>query len=153
MVSVASLFAQVLSLISRRDFSSAVRRRDAEKAAKGFSCWDQFVAMLKSDAVWRIVEIRPVPSGGNILTDELIELDSIKGRSQCPHTLRRVVVWDEVNGRPIVLVTNHLGFAAGTIGRIYKERWQIELYQSYRAPCHTFYHMEVLGLGLVRAAT
>jgi hypothetical protein len=46
MVSVASLFAQVLSLISRRDFGKAVRRRDAEKGAKGFSCWDQFVAML-----------------------------------------------------------------------------------------------------------
>jgi hypothetical protein len=46
MVSVASLFAQVLSLISRRDFDRAVRVRQAEKAAKGFSCWDQFVAML-----------------------------------------------------------------------------------------------------------
>ena len=38
------------------------------------------------------------------------------------------MVWDEVNGRPIVLVTNHLDFAASTIGRIYKERWQIELF-------------------------
>jgi hypothetical protein len=46
MVSVASLFAQVLSLISRRDFDRAVRVRQAEKAAKGFSCWDQFAAML-----------------------------------------------------------------------------------------------------------
>ena len=46
MVSVASVFAQVLSLVPRRDFSRAVRRRDAEKGAKGFSCWDQCVAML-----------------------------------------------------------------------------------------------------------
>jgi hypothetical protein len=46
MVQVASLFAQVLSLISRRDFAKAVHRRGAEKGAKGFSCWDQFVAML-----------------------------------------------------------------------------------------------------------
>ena len=46
MVSVASLFAQVLSLISRRDFRKSVRDRQAEKAAKGFSCWDQFVAIL-----------------------------------------------------------------------------------------------------------
>jgi len=38
MVSVASLFAQVLSLISRRGSSRAVRNRDAEKTAKGFSC-------------------------------------------------------------------------------------------------------------------
>jgi IS4 transposase len=39
-----------------------------------------------------------------------------------------VVVWDEVNARPIVLVTNHMGFAASTVGRIYRERWQIELF-------------------------
>ncbi|MFP4107410.1 MAG: transposase [Phycisphaerae bacterium] len=32
------------------------------------------------------------------------------------------------NARSIVLVTNHLGFAASTIGRIYKQRWQIELF-------------------------
>ena len=299
MVRVASLFTQVLSLISRSDFARAVRRRDAEKGAKGFSCWDQFVAMLfcqlgganslreicgglatamgklrhlgltrapsrstlsyanshrpwelfedifhsllgqaqaiaglrkrkfrfknplrsidastiglcrevfdwarygrtkgavklhlmldhqgclpgwacitegkvhdvtpvktlrfapgtivamdrgyndyglfgswceagvyfvtrlKSDAVYRIVDIRPVPAGGNILIDELIELDSIRGRRECPYTLRRVVVWDEVNARPIVLATNHLDFAASTIGRIYRQRWQIELF-------------------------
>ena len=46
MVSAASLFAQMLSLVCRRDFAQAVGRREAEKAAKGFSCWDQFVAML-----------------------------------------------------------------------------------------------------------
>ena len=46
MVPVASLFAQALSLISRHDFAKAVRQRGTEKAAKGFSCWDQFVAML-----------------------------------------------------------------------------------------------------------
>ena len=299
MVPVASLFAQMLSLVSRRDFAKAVRRREAEKGAKGFSCWDQFVAMLfcqlgganslreicgglatamgklrhlglsqapsrstlsyanshrpwelfedvfhsllgqaraiaglqkrkfrfknplrsidastihlcrevfdwarygrtkgavklhlmldhqgclpgwacitagkvhdvtpaktlrfaagtivamdrgyndyglfgawceqgvyfvtrlKTNAVYRIVEFRPVPDSGNILSDSLIELDSIKGRRECRHTLRRVVVWDEVNAREIVLLTNHLGFAGSTIGRIYKERRQIELF-------------------------
>jgi len=87
-----------------------------------------FVTRLKSDAVYRIVELRAVLAGGNILSDELIELDSIKGCRECPHTLRRVVVWDEVNGRAIVLLTNQLRFAASTIGRIYKERWQIELF-------------------------
>ena len=46
MIRVASLFAQVLSLVSRREFRKAVCHRQAEKAAKGFSCWDQFVAML-----------------------------------------------------------------------------------------------------------
>ena len=46
MVRCASLFSQVLSLIDRHQFASAAKRFHAEKGAKGFSCWDQFVAML-----------------------------------------------------------------------------------------------------------
>ena len=46
MVTVASCFSQVLSLVNRNDFARAVREHGAEKGAKGFACWDQFVAML-----------------------------------------------------------------------------------------------------------
>lgn len=46
MVRVASCFAQVLSLVSRCGFEKAVRELKAERGAKGFSSWDQFVAML-----------------------------------------------------------------------------------------------------------
>ncbi len=46
MVVVASCFAQILALIDRTDFARAVRQHAAERAAKGFSCWDHFVAML-----------------------------------------------------------------------------------------------------------
>lgn len=41
----ASLFSQILNLIDRREFDAAVARTGAEKRSKGFSCWDQFVAM------------------------------------------------------------------------------------------------------------
>lgn len=46
MVRCASLFSQVLSLINRHQFASAAKLFGAERGAKGFSCWDQFVAML-----------------------------------------------------------------------------------------------------------
>jgi hypothetical protein len=46
MVRCASLFSQVLSLINRHEFARAAKTFHAEKGAKGFSCWDQFVAML-----------------------------------------------------------------------------------------------------------
>lgn len=46
MIRVASCFAQVLSLIPRYEFERIVREYHAERGAKGFSCWDQFVAML-----------------------------------------------------------------------------------------------------------
>ncbi len=46
MVRVASCFAQALELVDRGGFGRAVRDLDAERGAKGFRCWDQFVAML-----------------------------------------------------------------------------------------------------------
>ena len=44
-VRCASLFSQILSLIDRYEFAAAVERTGAEKRTKGFSSWDQFVAM------------------------------------------------------------------------------------------------------------
>jgi hypothetical protein len=46
MVAVATCFAQILSMIDRADFARAVRHHAAERAAKGFSCWDHRVALL-----------------------------------------------------------------------------------------------------------
>ncbi len=46
MVRVASMFSQVLSVFPRTEFHLAVRQHQAERYAKGFGCWDQFVAML-----------------------------------------------------------------------------------------------------------
>lgn len=46
MIAVASCFSQMLSLVDRAAFARAVKQHGAERGAKGFSCWDQFVAML-----------------------------------------------------------------------------------------------------------
>ena len=45
-VRFASLFSQLLTLFPRAEFAALVRERRAERAAKGFSSWSQFVAML-----------------------------------------------------------------------------------------------------------
>jgi hypothetical protein len=41
-----SMFSQILKLVPRIEFERMVRRTGAEYAAKGFSSWSQFVAML-----------------------------------------------------------------------------------------------------------
>src|ERR687884_167722 len=46
MVQVASLFNQLLKHFPRTEFASLVRKHGAERCAKGFTCWTQFVAML-----------------------------------------------------------------------------------------------------------
>jgi hypothetical protein len=43
---VCSIFSQILQLISRTGFDAAVRKHKAERHARGFSSWGQFVAML-----------------------------------------------------------------------------------------------------------
>jgi IS4 transposase len=77
---------------------------------------------------YRVVKNRPLPSRGDVLKDQEIVLTGYYARQKYPHRLRRIVVWDEENPKEIVLLTNHMDFAAGTIGRIYKDRWQIELF-------------------------
>ena len=46
MVRYTSLFSQLLSVFSRQDFQRAVRDHGAERYAKGFTCWQQFVSMM-----------------------------------------------------------------------------------------------------------
>jgi len=46
MIKAASCFSQVISLIDRQRFAQSVFELEAEKSAKGFTCWEQLVAML-----------------------------------------------------------------------------------------------------------
>ena len=46
MVRTASLFSQLLQQIPRNEFATLVTKHQAERNAKGFTCWSQFTAML-----------------------------------------------------------------------------------------------------------
>jgi hypothetical protein len=87
-----------------------------------------FVTRAKDNMSYRVVKRRTIPERGNVLKDQEIVLTGYYARQKCPHRLRRIVVWDEENEREIVLLSNHMTFAASTISRIYKDRWQIELF-------------------------
>lgn len=97
-----------------------------------FASWTEnriyFVTRLKDNADYTVVEYNSIPITGNVLSDELIQFKGCNAQKNCPHVLRRVVVWDSENEREIVLLTNHLKFGANTISAIYKDRWQIELF-------------------------
>ena len=41
-----SIFSQLLQLFPRDEFHRAVKKTQAERHARGFTCWGQFVAML-----------------------------------------------------------------------------------------------------------
>jgi len=99
---------------------------------KLFAYWTEngvfFVTRMKDNADYTVVEERTIPTTGNVLRDQLVRFNAVKAQKNCPHILRRVVVWDEKNEREIVLLTNHLKFGVNTISALYKDRWQIELF-------------------------
>src|SRR6266508_1269761 len=45
-VRCSSMFSQLLKLFPRTEFQALVKRNHAERHARGFTCWGQFVAML-----------------------------------------------------------------------------------------------------------
>jgi hypothetical protein len=87
-----------------------------------------FVTRPLRHMVYAVVKSQEPPPTSNILADQIIRFTSKKARQTFKQELRRVVVWDEVNERAIVLLTNHFGFGATTIANIYKDRWEIELF-------------------------
>ena len=87
-----------------------------------------FVTRLKDNAAYEVVQNHPPLQCGNIIFDQTIRFTGYSTRHKYPELLRRVVVWDEENRRQIELLTNHHRFGATTIGRIYRDRWEVELF-------------------------
>src|SRR5512147_335988 len=87
-----------------------------------------FVTRLKDNARYIVLEKHPVAARGHIVCDETIFFAAPKAQKDCPFPLRRIVSTDPESGQSIALLTNHFEFAASTIGAIYKDRWQIELF-------------------------
>jgi len=86
-----------------------------------------FVTRLKQDLKYRIIQENPLPEQGKIRGDHWIELES-KEHPERRQVLRVVTIWDEEKQEEIVFLTNHFKFGPTTIARIYKERWQVELF-------------------------
>jgi len=99
---------------------------------KLFADWTRknvyFVTRQKENANYSIVEEYEVPERGNIISDQLIKLEGFYSKEDCPHYLRRIEVWSEEKQDVITLLTNQLEFGPTTISKIYKERWQIEIF-------------------------
>jgi hypothetical protein len=105
-----------------------------DKGYVDFDWWERlteqgvyFVTRLKRDLLWDEVSTRPVPQNSTIRKDQNIQLRASLQRSYSMQ-LRVVTLWDEEKQEEFQFLTNHLQFGATTITRIYKERWQIEIF-------------------------
>jgi hypothetical protein len=78
--------------------------------------------------MWVAVEHRAVPAHGGILRDDLIAFRGQKAALLGQHLLRLVEYEDPQTGERYRYLTNQRTFSPTTIARIYKDRWQIELF-------------------------
>ena len=97
-----------------------------------FNDWTEggvwFVTRMKTNATYDVVETHQIPAIKNIISDETIQFTGYVAKKECPVSLRKVVVWDDLNNKEIILLTNNMKLAASTISAIYKDRWEIELF-------------------------
>jgi len=63
-----------------------------------------------------------------VRVDQTIVLEVPKSHEGYPDQLRRVKVFDTVNNRMLVFLTNNFDLEASTIGELYRRRWNIELF-------------------------
>jgi hypothetical protein len=104
-----------------------------DKGYVDYDWWQQitadgayFVTRFKQDLKMEVIAEREVPQNSHVRRDQDIRIKP--DRKDFELKLRLVTIWDEDKQEEIVFLTNHLKFGATTIARIYKERWQIELF-------------------------
>ena len=64
----------------------------------------------------------------NVLSDSTIEFTVYKSSKDYPIPLRRVVYYDEEQGRTFVFLTNNFVLPAPIIAELYRNRWRVELF-------------------------
>jgi hypothetical protein len=71
---------------------------------------------------------RAVDKTTGLRSDHTIVLSGPKSSRLYPDQLRRVAFYDAENKRRLVFLTNNFSLPALTIARLYKSRWQVELF-------------------------
>lgn len=87
-----------------------------------------FVLRTKANTLTHVCGHRPILDQPGVVSDQMVMLVTPLSLVGYPDPLRRVVFVDPESAKELVFLTNRFDLAATTIARLYKHRWQIELF-------------------------
>lgn len=87
-----------------------------------------FVTRAKDNLRFARQESRPVDKTTGLRSDQVGYLALPKARENFPSPLRRIRFFDAEQNRFLVFLTNHMELPALTVAKLYKKRWEIELF-------------------------
>jgi hypothetical protein len=87
-----------------------------------------FVTRAMENLAFRRLYSSPVDKTTGLRCDQIIRFANPKPATRYPDHLRRIKFYDADQDRTFVFLTNSLDLAALDIARLYKHRWQIELF-------------------------
>ena len=87
-----------------------------------------FVIRAKANLKYRRLYSRPVDKTTGLRCDQTITLTIYQSAKDYPETLRLVRFYDSENNKRLTFLTNNFLLDALTIAKLYKCRWQIELF-------------------------
>jgi hypothetical protein len=91
-----------------------------------------FVIRAKSNLDYRRRGFRSVDKATGLRSDQTILLQGPQTSRRYPAPLRRISYFDAETGKRLVFLTNHFTLPALTIAKLYKCRWQVELFFNHR---------------------
>ena len=101
---------------------------DFARLAKMATASAFFVTRAKDNIRFTRHVSRPVNYSDGLRSDQIGKLTLQKSRISFPWPLRKVRYFDEETQRHLVFLTNHLKVPALSVARLYKLRWQVELF-------------------------
>lgn len=101
---------------------------DFERLHRFTSASAFFVTRTKDNVQLKRLTSRRKESGDGVRSDQIVVLATADSRRNYPDKLRRIRYHDADNDRYLVFLTNNFDLPALTIARLYKARWQVELF-------------------------
>jgi hypothetical protein len=87
-----------------------------------------FVTRAKDNLCFTRHRSQPVDHAAGVRSDQIGRPTHAKSHAAFPWPLRKVRYFDQETRRDLVFLTNHLLLPAPSVARIYKLRWQVELF-------------------------